>query len=71
MIVRGARCVQTSRGKKEKMTKTKGAEYVGQSIAEAAKKIDITKAVVDRGAYRYHGRVKALVESARTHGLHI
>jgi large subunit ribosomal protein L18 len=45
------------------------AEFIGKKIAERAKKIGISKVVFDRGAYLYHGRVKALAESARSGGL--
>ena len=41
------------------------AKLVGQKIAEEAVKIGITKVVFDRGGYKYHGRVKALADSAR------
>lgn len=47
----------------------KKAEVLGKKIAEAAKKAGITQAVFDRGAYRYHGNVKAIAESARAGGL--
>lgn len=47
------------------------AAQVGKAIAERAKKAGVTKAVADRGSYRYHGRVKALVEAARAEGLTI
>ncbi|MEK7543193.1 MAG: 50S ribosomal protein L18 [Patescibacteria group bacterium] len=47
------------------------AEIIGKIIAEKAKKAGISNAIVDRGAYRYHGRVKALVESARKAGLNM
>lgn len=47
------------------------AAEVGTLMAERAKKAGIAKAVADRGSYRYHGRVKALVEAARTAGLSI
>ncbi|WP_336288586.1 MULTISPECIES: 50S ribosomal protein L18 [unclassified Bartonella] len=42
---------------------------VGKLIAERAKKVGVDKVVFDRGAYVYHGRVKALAEAARESGL--
>jgi large subunit ribosomal protein L18 len=42
---------------------------VGKLLAEKAKAQGITKAVFDRNGYQYHGRVKALAESAREGGL--
>lgn len=59
---------------KENKTKTHkvgASEMLGKHIAEAAVKKGIKKAVMDRGSYRYHGRVKALTESARKNGLKI
>ncbi len=47
----------------------KAAELVGQKIAEEASKLGITKIVFDRGGYKYHGRVKALADSARKNSL--
>lgn len=47
------------------------ATYVGQKIAQAAVSKKITQAVLDRRGRRYHGRVKAIAESAREHGLAI
>ena len=49
--------------------KTQQATEVGSLLAENAKKIDIERAVFDRGGYLYHGRVKALAEAARKGGL--
>lgn len=49
--------------------KTKVAEAVGQQIASKAKAAGVTKAVFDRGGNKYHGRVKALAEGARSAGL--
>lgn len=46
-----------------------GAEVIGKLLAERAKKAGIQRVVFDRGAYLYHGRVKALAEGARAGGL--
>lgn len=47
----------------------KAAEIVGEKLAEEAIKKGITKVVFDKGGYAYHGRVKALAESARKNSL--
>ena len=47
------------------------AKKVGQSIAERAKAIGVDRVVFDRGGRLYHGRVKAVAESAREGGLEI
>src|SRR4051812_44837079 len=45
------------------------AKTVGKLIAERAAAAGIKQVVFDRGAYMYHGRVKALAEGAREGGL--
>ena len=47
------------------------ATAVGKLLAERAKKAGIDKVVFDRGAYRYHGRIKALADGAREGGLNL
>lgn len=54
---------------KLKGTKTERAQQVGALVAAAAKKAGVTTVVFDRGSYPYHGRIKALAESARQAGL--
>lgn len=46
-----------------------GAALVGAAIAAQAVKKDIKKVVFDRNGFLYHGRVKALSDAAREHGL--
>ncbi len=50
-------------------TMTKKAEWVGEAIAKQAKNKKIETVVFDRGTHIYHGRIKALAESARHNGL--
>ena len=45
------------------------AKNVGQLIAQKAKEQQIEGVVFDRGGNLYHGRIKALAESAREGGL--
>ena len=58
--------------KKKKTVKKKKTEIayeIGKLIAGKALKNKIKRVVFDRGAYKYHGRVKALAEGARKGGL--
>ena len=50
-------------------SKTDRAKALGKFLAEKAKKHKITTVVFDKGANRYHGRVKAFAEGAREGGL--
>ncbi|MCE5305499.1 MAG: 50S ribosomal protein L18 [Chloroherpetonaceae bacterium] len=45
------------------------SKIVGKFIAKRAIEKNITKVVFDRNGYNYHGRVKALADSARENGL--
>ena len=45
------------------------AKEVGLDIATKAKDKGVTEVRLDRGAYKYHGRVKALSDGAREGGL--
>ncbi len=47
----------------------KAAALVGKMIAERTKAAGINKVAFDRSGFKYHGRVKALAEAAREHGL--
>lgn len=47
----------------------KGAAYVGAAVADRALKLGIKKVVFDRNGFLYHGRIKALSDAAREHGL--
>ena len=48
---------------------SEAAAAVGKAIAEAAKAKGITEVAFDRSGFKYHGRVKALADAAREHGL--
>ena len=45
------------------------AEAIGKLVAERAVAAGVKDVVFDRGAFIYHGRVKALAEAAREGGL--
>ena len=53
----------------QKSTKVEKAKMVGKLIAERAKESGVKNVVFDRGGFLYHGRIKALAESAREAGL--
>jgi large subunit ribosomal protein L18 len=56
-------------GEAGKAKKSEAAKAVGAKIAEKAKAAGIEEVIFDRGGYRYHGRVKALADAARSNGL--
>ncbi len=57
--------------KDNKLNKTDTATEVGVKLAQAAAKAKVAAAVLDRRHYRFHGRIKALVESLNKNGIKI
>jgi large subunit ribosomal protein L18 len=58
-------------GAKESKLKdtVEGAKKLGMLLAEKCLKAKIKEVVFDRSGYKFHGKVKALAEGARTGGL--
>lgn len=54
---------------KHKGGRVNAAILLGESIAKKAQAAGITRAVFDRGGYRYHGAVRAVADAARKAGL--
>lgn len=54
---------------KKGINKIEQAKLVGKSAAEKSKAAGISEVVFDRNGYLFHGRVKALADSAREAGL--
>ncbi|MFD0917860.1 50S ribosomal protein L18 [Pseudahrensia aquimaris] len=70
--VQGATLASAStleKGVAEKGGNVSAAAAIGKLIAERATKAGVTEVVFDRGAFLYHGRVKALADAAREGGL--
>ncbi|TDJ20717.1 MAG: 50S ribosomal protein L18 [Gammaproteobacteria bacterium] len=47
----------------------KAATVIGRLIAERAVAKGVEKVAFDRAGFKFHGRIKALADSAREHGL--
>jgi len=54
---------------KGKTSNINAAKIIGELIAKRAQKLKVKEVVFDRSGYKYHGRISALAESARKHGL--
>lgn len=59
--------LQTSKDKK--LTKIEKANLAGQLLAKKTILSKVEKVVFDRNGYKFHGRVKALADGAKTGGL--
>jgi large subunit ribosomal protein L18 len=57
------------KGKLNSGCNIEAAKAVGELIARRAMEKGVKQVVFDRGGYLYHGRVKALADSAREGGL--
>ena len=55
--------------KAKKVKKMEKSNLIGEILAKRAKEKNISKVFFDRGAYKYHGRVKAFAETLRKNGL--
>jgi large subunit ribosomal protein L18 len=52
-----------------KVNKTELSKIVAEKLAKKAQEMKITKVFFDRGAYKYHGRVKMFAETLRKNGM--
>jgi large subunit ribosomal protein L18 len=66
---KGVTLASASSVKLDKNNNVETAKLVGKSAADVAIKAGIKAVVVDRGGFKFHGRVKALVDAAIVAGL--
>ena len=52
-----------------KVNKTELSKIVAEKLAKKAHEKKITKIYLDRGVYKYHGRVKVFAETLRKNGM--
>ena len=62
-------CRRTSRAGLKATGNVEAAKAVGKAIAERATAKGVKQVAFDRSGFKYHGRVKALADAAREHGL--
>lgn len=53
------------------MTMVQRAKEMGSRVAKLALEKNVTRVVFDRGAYAYHGALRAIAEGAREGGLNL
>jgi large subunit ribosomal protein L18 len=54
-----------------KKNKTELSKIVAEKLAKKAQAKKITKIYLDRGIYKYHGRVKVFAETLRKNGMEL
>ncbi len=55
--------------KLKKVKKMEKSSLIGEILAKRAKEKNINEVYFDRGAYKYHGRIKTFAETLRKNGL--
>jgi|TARA_B110000444_G_C18641149_1_gene501523 large subunit ribosomal protein L18 len=55
--------------KKSKVKKLEKSNLIGEALAKRAKEKNISEVYLDRGGYKYHGRIKVFAETLRKNGL--
>jgi large subunit ribosomal protein L18 len=66
---KGVTIAAVSTSGKESKNNVATASLLGKRAVEVAKEKGITTVVVDRGGFKFHGRVKAVVDAAVKAGL--
>ena len=61
----------TTFGRDSMPSNIENAATLGKEIAEKCRELSIADVVFDRNGFQYHGRVKAVAESAREAGLRL
>ena len=52
-----------------KIKKSEKSSLIGEILAKRAKEKNINEVYLDRGQYKYHGRIKIFAETLRKNGL--
>ncbi len=55
--------------KSKKVKKMEKSNLIGEILAKRAKEKNISEVYFDRGAHKYHGRIKVFAETLRKNGL--
>lgn len=69
VLVSASSLEKAFKSKKDKVNGIEMATKVGKLIAKRAKETGIIALAFDRSGFKYHGRVKALADAARSDGL--
>ncbi len=67
--IAAARDLDIAESERKGKTKTDIAKIVGGLVADRAKELGVSSVVFDRRDKQYHGRVQAVADGAREHGL--